>query len=173
MEPTVAELVGINSLADLSAWSNLRDHTRLAVLRALGEPVTFCEVTILPWSDYKYVLDNTEHFVKIKEDNIETKQDPNCTFSLSNIAVEEMETFPINTTEAKANVILKPELQPKKESFKIDQVHSNLNDSLKTELPSTQGIKKDAKTLLRSIFLTNNNNTEISQKIGVETSKCT
>ena len=116
---------------------------------------------------------NTEHFVKIKEDNIETKQDPNCTFSLSNIAVEEMETFPINTTEAKANVILKPELQPKEESFKIDQVHSNLNDSLKTELPSTQGIKKDAKTLLRSIFLTNNNNTEISQKIGVETSKCT
>ena len=54
MEPTVAELAEINSLADQSAWSNFRDPTRTAVLRALGDPVTFCEIAILPWSDYKY-----------------------------------------------------------------------------------------------------------------------
>ena len=111
---------------------------------------------------------NTENFVKIEEKNLETKQDK----ALSNIKFGEIKTLPVNVKQTKENSILKPSFQVKNESIQNEEVHSNLTDNLKTELPSTQGIKKDTKTSLPSICLANNSN-EISLKTGVETPKCT
>ena len=116
---------------------------------------------------------NTENFVKIEENNLETKlvKSPNCTFSLSNIKFEEIQTLPINVTNA--NVILRPAFRVKNKSTKINQVPSNLNDSFKNVLPRTQGLKEDTKTSsLPSICQTNSSN-EILQKTGVESPKCT
>ena len=60
MDPSPEELTGFSTLEDLAAWANFRGPSAAAVLEALGDPVTFRDVAMVPWPVYLETVTTTK-----------------------------------------------------------------------------------------------------------------